>query len=1039
MKSINSISSLLTFAILFLFSNTTIAQKVSISASHSMAFCGDSLYSWGNLIDSTYLEPKKVTIPALQKYKSIHALSGASFAIDTAGFVWSWGANYSGMLGIGNTIQNLTPLKVHGIGNVGFLTNIKALSGRNQSAFALANDSIVFSWGSNSTGVLGDGTIFNTRTSPVKVIDYNSVVLDSIIQISSSSEHALAVDANGNVWVWGRNYYGEAGIGTTNTYISQAVQVLNSTGIGILSNVKSVSAGTHFSLALKNDGTVWAWGNNNVGQLGINTSTNINLPTQVTDITGNQFLTNIVSIEAGDGFAMALSSSGKVYMWGNNRFGILAQIDYKLNSKKPIQLKNLPIIKNIYCGDDEVAAETNNGDLLMWGVNYQGNLGNNENNYYILPLTNVLDANGTSKLNNVKQISAGMEHQAILKNDGSVWAWGNHSTNLASASYSQIPLPLKVFDSTGTNYLTGIQSIATGNIHNLALGANGKVYGWGSNSDYCLGANATGSYYYKAIAIRDFNNLYLKNVKKIAAGSKASMFLHNDSTVSWCGRLYVNSLNSYSYAFPFKMKDSSGITALTKVISVAAGGNNIYAVTADGQVWAAGNNDFGQLGLGNNSANYGVRLVKDSSGIQPLKHIVSISIKQNSIFAVTDSGTVWAWGDNGHGQLGVGDTTFSFKPRMVLDSSGINLLKNVKQISMGDHHALALMNDSTAWGWGFNVYGEACDATTTQRVLPSRIMLNSSTLLKNIISVQAGSFFSSILLSNQTVLSNGYNYYGQTGTKPTFGENVPQLVHLNCKSFPPTAEFMCNNNIGCINDNIQFTDTSSHIPSSWLWQVNGPSNFTSTVQHPQFQFTQAGNYQVSLTTSNYLGNSSTTKSNFITIDNNPVALFSITIDTLNKKITTSNSSQYSTSYNWDFGDGNTDTSSNPIHQYANYGSYQVCLISTNHCGYFIICDSVKFIKKDTVVINGLYNNISSTKNSISVYPNPSNELLNVKCDKLISSIEIKNLIGQTMNCTISNLNSNHSLINLSNLPNGIYFIQTINVNGEISNLKFTKE
>ena len=103
------------------------------------------------------------------------------------------------MLGIGSTTQNLIPSKVHGTGNIGFLSNIKSISGKRTSAFALANDNTVWSWGSNTTGVLGDGTYFNIKTTPVKVIDENSIPLDSIIQVSSSSEHALAVDANGNV------------------------------------------------------------------------------------------------------------------------------------------------------------------------------------------------------------------------------------------------------------------------------------------------------------------------------------------------------------------------------------------------------------------------------------------------------------------------------------------------------------------------------------------------------------------------------------------------------------------------------------------------------------------------------------------------------------------------------------------------------------------------------------------------------------------------------------------------------------------------
>ena len=153
-------------------------------------------------------------------------------------------------------------------------------------------------------GCEGDGTI-TPRTTPVQVSGLNGV-----IAITARLHHSLALRSDGTVWAWGDNAYGQLGDGTTRNR-SMPVQVSG------LSGVIAVSAGGSRSLALRSDGTVWAWGYNSSGQLGDGTTTHRSMPVQVSGLSG------VIAFAAGGEHSLALSSDGSVWAWGNNSSGQL--------------------------------------------------------------------------------------------------------------------------------------------------------------------------------------------------------------------------------------------------------------------------------------------------------------------------------------------------------------------------------------------------------------------------------------------------------------------------------------------------------------------------------------------------------------------------------------------------------------------------------------------------------------------------------------------------------------------------------------------
>ena len=200
---------------------------------------------------------------------------------------------------------------------------------------ALKKDGTVWTWGNNGVGQLGDGTSV-TKAYPVQVFageenDSSTGYLNNIIQISAGSNYVMALKKDGTVFTWGQNIYGQLGNGSSvNSMLP--VQVKSADGNSFLTDIVQISAGYVHSMALKKDGTVLAWGRNDGGQLGNNKTSNKSLPVQVKGgASGSEYLTDVVQVTAGNWHSMALKANGTVYAWGWGQYGQLGN-GYTTNS-----------------------------------------------------------------------------------------------------------------------------------------------------------------------------------------------------------------------------------------------------------------------------------------------------------------------------------------------------------------------------------------------------------------------------------------------------------------------------------------------------------------------------------------------------------------------------------------------------------------------------------------------------------------------------------------------------------------------------------
>jgi alpha-tubulin suppressor-like RCC1 family protein len=319
---------------------------------HSLALLqGGTVMAWGangqgqlgNGTESGSTVP--VAVKELSGVRAVAAGAGHSLALLQGGTVMAWGGNESGQLGNGTTKSSVVPVAVSE------LREVTAVAAGGRHSLALLSNGTVMAWGGNESGQLGNGT---AKSSAVAVAVSE---LKGVTAISAGSSYSLALLSNGTVMAWGDNRLADLGNGTT-TNSNVPVEVSK------LSGVSAISAGEDHSLALLNDGTVTAWGENKYGELGNGTSMGpekcgslMNIACSRTPVAVSG-LSGVGAVSAGDVHSLALRKDGTVDAWGQNSVGQLGSgssvgpelCGVATCSTKPVEVSKLLDVKGIAAG-----------------------------------------------------------------------------------------------------------------------------------------------------------------------------------------------------------------------------------------------------------------------------------------------------------------------------------------------------------------------------------------------------------------------------------------------------------------------------------------------------------------------------------------------------------------------------------------------------------------------------------------------------------------------------------------------------------------
>ena len=318
--------------------------------------------------------------------------------------LFAWGYNYSGELGDNTTTNRSYPIQTIAFGN-----NWSFVSGGGINTAAIKTDGTLWIWGYNYYGQLGDNTR-TSKSSPIQTITGGTNWKTVVCGLSNISTFTAAIKTDGTLWLWGRNSWGQLGDNTL-THRSSPVQV-----VGFASTWSSVSCGSDHAAAIKTDGTLWNWGQNFNGRLGDNTLIHKSSPIQTVALG-----TNWKQVSCGAYFTAAIKTDGTLWMWGQGNNGQLGTNTITHRSS-PIQTVALGTNWNsVACGYYHTAAIKTDGTLWTWGLNTNGQLGDNTITSKSSPIQTITGGNNWSS------VTCGSAHTAAIKTDGTLWNWGLNS------------------------------------------------------------------------------------------------------------------------------------------------------------------------------------------------------------------------------------------------------------------------------------------------------------------------------------------------------------------------------------------------------------------------------------------------------------------------------------------------------------------------------------------------------------------------------------------------------------------------------------
>ena len=728
-------------------------SKVKVGFNHTLAIKTDgTLWAWGSgnngvlgTNNSTaVLSPVQI---GSSTWLDIAAGVECSFAIKSDGTLWSWGDGTLGQLGLSGSITSLrrsSPVQVGALTDWATTEWTNRIVSAGQATLVVKPNGTLWGWGVNAAGRLGNNSVANA-SSPVQIgssADWSYPVISGPHQ-GNEAETAMTIctKTNGTIWSWGSNTFGGlgrnvAGVGFGNSSNRSSSPVQIGTDTNWAQGPSKVAIGNFGNVgAIKTNGTLWLWGYNGYGTLGLNDKVYRSSPVQL-----------------GSGTTWSRVSSGDRFVIGQTTSSLLG---FTTSATLPNQYDDVPIALNITATSGDSAITYSNTTSLPTGTSLLANgyfygavsVSSNTNYSFTIKATDdtLQETSRTFSMN--------------VQNRIQLWGWGDGAKDiLVQGVLTSRSSPTQIGTSPNWTKVSANKDTSYPGV--LARKDDGTLWSWGVNSSGQLGFGSTSTLAGRSSPAQvgtDTNwtdNIMIRGTYAIAIKSDDTLWSWGNGTDG----VQLNNTSGTDRLSPGMIASGSWIKASIGSTGAAA------AIKTNGTLWTWGSNNYGQLGTNdriNKSSPVQVGTSTDWS---------DVVIDNAGCWAIKTDGTLWAWG-NGSAYLGLNESQLLDRSSPVQVGTSTDWSKIF--VSSGANAVAALKTNGTLWTWGSNSSGQLGQSKVTAVSSPVQIGTNTWT------DVGFGSGYLAAVRSDGTLWAWGQNGQGQLGQNNRVNKSSPVQVGTN--------------------------------------------------------------------------------------------------------------------------------------------------------------------------------------------------------------------------------------------------------------------
>ena len=723
--------------------------------------------------------------------------------LTSQGAAYCWGHDSHGQLGDGGGSDDAySPVRVDTSGMPGPRAFVKLAGGGNHTC-GLTGDGAAWCWGDDSSGQLGDGGVSSPSQVPVAV-DRTPAGGRAFVHIAAGTNHTCALTAQGAIYCWGADDYGQLGDGA-GASPSQSPALVDRSPAGDQAFVR-LTAGFHHTCGLTAAGVAFCWGDASDGQLGDGGVVPSFVPSAVdTGPTGGR---PFLELTAGSNHTCGLVAGGAAWCWGADNEGSLGNggTSTPIHVPSPVDaaaVGDKPLVR-LSAGGNHTCGLTAEYMPYCWGSDTYGQLGDGGTSAPAQSPVPV-DAGQASGWTSIIQLTAGDEHNCAVTSNGEPICWGGDG--LGGLGNGGIGLDVHMTSRVVTSPITGDKSfvhIDAGGFYSCGLTSQAVAYCWGYGSWGRLG-DAGGE--------DDSQVPVLVDTSQVPGETTFGSI--NAGVAHTCGLTSAGVPYCWGYGGAGQMGNGSETQTNTRPVPVdttpLAGGTFVQVkggywhtcgLTAGGAIYCWGDDANGQLGDGGAATRSTVPVAVDTNSITGEKSFIQMTVGYYHSCGITADGVAYCWGDDDYHQLGDGGVDADSQIPVAVDTSRITGEKSFVQIVSGWYHTCGLTSEGVAYCWGLGTYGELGRVGSTTVPFP----VDTSTLPgeKTFVKLATGDDHTCGLTARGVVFCWGRDGEGQLGDGGTPADSaapVPIEICLSC-----TGDADCGDGLGCTTETCDLTD-----------------------------------------------------------------------------------------------------------------------------------------------------------------------------------------------------------------------------------------